>query len=77
MGDGGEGGDKNRGSSVGAGYAVQGSSAVGVDVWEQEWGGDKGHAKSTRDIPSSLSKKDYRNDCAAYNDQGVGAAPGG
>ena len=38
--DGGEGGDEDGGNGAGAGYAVQGSCAVGIVIWERELGGD-------------------------------------
>ena len=31
--------------------ALQGNFVVGIFIWEQEWGGDGRHAKSTRGIP--------------------------
>ena len=40
-------------------------------------GGDGGHDKIDRVITSSISKKDYRDDGAAYGDQGLGVDPGG
>ena len=51
MGNGGEVGDEVRGKGADAGYSVQGSRTVSVVIWEQELGGDGGHAKSTRGIP--------------------------
>ena len=44
--------DKDRGSGVGTGYAVQDSRSVGVIIWEQDLSGDKSHAKITRGIKS-------------------------
>ena len=51
MGDGGEGGIKDRGNGAGAGYDVQGICAVGVSIQYLELGGERGHTQSARDIP--------------------------
>ena len=77
MGNGGEGGDKDRGNGAGAGYAVQGSHAVSVVIWELEFVADGGHAKSARAIPLSGNKKDCGDGSAAYNKRGVGFSTGG
>ena len=47
VGNGGEGGDKDGGNSLGAGYAVKGSCEVGGVIWDWKWGGDRGHDKIT------------------------------
>ena len=54
----GEGGDEDGGNGAVTGYAVQGSSLVGVVIWERELGGDGGHDKTTTWIPSSGNYKD-------------------
>ena len=77
MGDGKEGGDKDRSNFVVAGCAVQGSSSVGVIIWEQDLGGNRVHAKSTIYVPSSVSKKYYRDDGTTYNDWRAAVSPGG
>ena len=41
------------------------------------WGGDRGHVKSNRGIPSLGSKNYYSNGGAAYDEHRVGVAPGG
>ena len=56
MGDGGGFGEKYWVNVAGAGYSVRFSHAVGAVIWDQEFGGDKGHAKSTRGIISSGSQ---------------------
>ena len=77
MGDVGKGGDGAGGNGVGAGYAIQGSCAVSVIIWERYLGGDEGDAKSTSGILSSVSKEDYGDYSAAYNERRVGVAPVG
>ena len=67
MGDSGEGGDEDVDNGAGAGDAIKDSRVVGVIIWDQELGGDGGNYKSTGGITSSGSKKDYRDDGAAYN----------
>ena len=58
-------------------YSVQGIHEFGVVLWYQGLGGDGGHAKSTRGIPSSVIKKDCGDDGSARNEQRVRVAPGG
>ena len=53
VGDGGEGGDKYRRNGAGMGDCLQENCAIHVVIWEQELGGDGGHAKITRVILSS------------------------
>ena len=76
MGNGREGGDEDRGNGVGVGYAVQVSPAVDIVIWEKKLGGDRGYAKSNREIPSLVSHMDCGDDSAAYNEPGVGVPPG-
>ena len=57
VGGGGEGGDKNGSKGAGAGDDLLGSRSYCAAVWEQELGGDRGHVKSTVEIPSSGSQK--------------------
>ena len=77
MGNGGGGGDEDWGNGAGMGYAVQGSNSVGVVIWEQYLGDDRGHVKSTRGIPSLDSEKYCGDDGAAYDKRRVGVAPSG
>ena len=58
VGNGGEGCEEDWGNSSGAGYAVQGSDAVGVAICGRELGSEGGHTEITRGITSSVSKKD-------------------
>ena len=59
------------------GYAVHSSFTVGAFIREQEFGGGIGHAKITRGIPSSGSKKDYGDDGTAHDKRRMGVAPSG
>ena len=77
MGNGGGGGDEDWGNGAGMGYAVQGSHSVGVVIWEQYLGDDRGHVRSTRGIPSLDSEKYCGDDGAAYDERRLVAAPGG
>ena len=52
---------------MGVGYSVQGSCAVSAVIWEGELGDDMVHAKSTRCILSSGSKKDDGDYSVVYN----------
>ena len=49
------------------GGILQGSLAIGVVIWEKYLGGDGGHAKSTRGIPSLGSYTDFRDDGSSYD----------
>ena len=73
---GGQGGDKDGGSGTGSEDNVQGNFVFIVVVWEQELGGDRGHAKITRGLPSLVSQTYCRDDGVAYEDQRVGVDPG-
>ena len=77
VGDGGEDGEKDKGNVTGEGNVLQGNHVVGVVIWERELGGDGGHAKSNRGIPSSGSQMDFGDDVAAYEDRKMGVALGG
>ena len=56
---------------------IQGNRAVGVAIWEQKLGADRGHAKITRGIKSSIIQTDYGDDGTSYDKQRVGLALGG
>ena len=58
------------------GDILKGNCSVGVGIYEKELGGNRGHAKSTRGIPSSRNYMYFRDDGAVYNDQIVGVALG-
>ena len=77
MGDGDEGGDKDRGNGADAGDVLKGNSTVDDVIWERELGGDWGHVKVTRGISSSGSHKDCGDYGAAYDKQSVGVALSG
>ena len=53
VGYGGEVGYKEGGKDEVSGYSLQGSSAVGVVIWDQRLGDDGVCAQSTIEIPSS------------------------
>ena len=76
MGDGGGFGEKYWGNVAGAGYSVRVSHTVGAVIWDQELGGDGGHAKITRGIPSSGIQKDYGDDGISYTKRRLGVSPG-
>ena len=59
------------------GYAIQGSCAVGVIIWEKELDVDRVHDKSSKGIQSLGIEQYYRDDGTAYNYQQVRVAPGG
>ena len=52
VGDGGKGGEEDGVNGAVAGYSVHGSCEVSVIIWEQELGGDGGHAKINTGITS-------------------------
>ena len=74
--NGGEGGDEYRDNGTGAGYDIQVSLTVGAVICEEELGGDIGHAKITRGVPSSVSEKNCGDDVVAYDERRVGVDPG-
>ena len=46
-----------------------------VLLWERELGGDRGHDKITRGIPSLGSEKNCGDDGVVYDEQRLGMAP--
>ena len=64
-------------NGTGSDYAVQVSRAFGVVIWELGLVGDGGHAQIAKWVPPSGRNKDCGGDGAAYENRGVGMAPGG
>ena len=75
MGNGGEGGDKDKRNGVSPGYFVQGIRSVDVIIWDRELSGDGVHDKSTRGIPSLVNQKYCGDDGVSYKKRLVGVAP--